>query len=350
MKKEYNLNMAAAKSKYQKPFVLFLLNTFLLIIFLLFIEIFAYKSLFVSNLFDFPDYNKFEKIKDEFLIDNHPFINYEQPKPDAPIHFENDGRSFIGKEFSNKTGILLLGDSYTYGLGLKKNETFGYQLSKYMKKTVYTWGWCTEGIEYSLLQLKNKKNIDIVKKENKKSLDYVIYTYTYNQPIRLVLPNRQYRYFWLRKFGLLNSQKYSSFDRLYSVLTLKNKLFINSLKKGNYENNLHSFILREIRAIYNEVLKNFPEAKFVVLLYSDSPEVIKKKNLYINSTEENILNSKRWKELEKDGIIVITTEELLGRKMRSNEIIENERTVTIHPNKKAWEKIVPKLCQRLYGF
>lgn len=333
----------------KKVFFIICINLIVAAICLLILEFFAFRSLFIPEDGKFLNYHQYDKIKDEFVVDNHPFVNYEKPQKEDPIFFENDGRSFVGREYKSPA-ILLLGDSYTYGLGLSKKETFGYQLSEYLKKPVYNWGWCTEGIEYSLMELKNPKNIELIKKtafDKTHPIDYIICTYGYNQPTRLVSPNRQYRYKYLRKMGLLTGQKASAFDNLYSVFVLKNKLFLASLQEDT-ENKILNVFFNEIREIKSEANKNFPNAKFVLLVYSDSEDVVRDLGLKISLIEVNILNSKRWNELEKDGIKVLRTEELLGRKASADEIIDNERTVTIHPNAKAWAAIIPELCKQLY--
>ncbi len=326
-----------------------LTNIAVAVVFLTALEVFAYKSLFTTQDGGFLNYKQYDKIKDEFVVDNHIYINYQKPKKGDPIYFEKDGRSFVGEKYKSPA-ILLLGDSYTYGLGLTKKETFGYQLSEYLKKPVYNWGWCTEGIEYSLLEMKDDRNINLIKTtapDKQKPLDYVIYTYGYNQPTRLVSPNRQYRYKYLRNNGLLTGQKTTPFDNLYSIFVLKNKLFISSLKSDT-ENKILDVFFNEILMIKYDVQKNFPSAKFVLLIYSDSEDLVRKCNLNIDDIEIKILNSPRWKELEKSGVTVIRTDELIGRKATADEIIDNERTVTIHPNAKAWATIIPPLCDRLY--
>lgn len=334
----------------KKFFGLFCINLLLFAAVFLIIENFAYKSLFTSGFSLIPDYKKYEKLSDEFLVDNHLYVNYKKPEKGDPIYFANDGRSYVGQNYK-RPSVLLLGDSYMYGLGLTKEESFGYQLSEYTKRPVFNWAFCTEGIEYSFLEFQNKKNIDHIMKnsvEKGSPVDFVICSYSYNQATRIISKNRQYRFHYLRKYGVLTDNFLKNFEFLYSVQVLKNKLFLNSLAKDDYEENVFNFVSAEIKAINNEVKKYFPNAKFILLIYSDSPEVIRNKNLVIRDVDIQVLNSKNWKLLEKDGIEVVRTEELLGRKMNENDIIENERTVTIHPNAAAWAQVIPPLVKK-YG-
>ena len=97
----------------------FIINIVLILFVFFLFECYAYSTLFVSDKFSFPYYTKYKKLKEEFLVDNHLYTNYAKPKKGDPIYFEADGRSLVGENYK-KRPILLLGDSYTYGLGLKK--------------------------------------------------------------------------------------------------------------------------------------------------------------------------------------------------------------------------------------
>lgn len=307
-------------------------------------EYFCYKSIFVSDAFTLPDYKKFNKVKEEFVVDKHLYTNYERPSEKNRLAFENDGRSSVGREYKNKP-ILLLGCSYTYGLGLTKEETFGYQLSQFTKRPVYNWGWKTESADYSFLQLKQKINTD---KLAKNPPQYVIYTYMYDHLDRLISKNRQYRWYYLRQYGLLKGQHFNPADNLYTVLSFKNKMYENILLKGNKYENLLDLDIEIIKAMKKEVEKYAPESKFVILLYSDSYDVMQKNKKAVPYEEYNTLNSPKWKALQKQGFIVVSTEELLGRKMdKKSDLLENDYTLTLHPTTKIWQKIVIKLSEKL---
>ena len=321
-----------------------LINALIFILIFFVAEYICYKSIFVSGLLDIPDYKKLDKVEKEYIVDNHLYTNYEQPNSKNRLTFENDGRSLVGKDYK-KSPILLLGCSYTYGLGLTKEETFGYQLSQYTKRPVLNWGWKTEGADYSLLQLKQKENID---KLSKNPPQYVIYTYMYDHLDRLISKNRQYRWYYLRKYGIIDTQKYTSFDNLYTVLAFKNKIFENSLYKGNIYENLLDFDINIIKAMKKETQKLAPDSKFVILIYSDNYDVMKENKKAVPFEEYNTLNSPKWKELEKEGFIVISTKELLGREMnKESDIIKDDYTLTLHPSAEIWHQIVIKLSKKL---
>lgn len=328
----------------KKLFLIILTNIILIILLVFLSETYFYSTIFTNKELKLPDYNKFKTLEKGFIVDNHLYTNYKKPAPDSPIFFINDGRSSVNLKYKKKP-VLLLGDSYTYGLGLNKTETFGYQLSEYTKRPVYNWSWCTEGIEYSLLELKNQKNI---KKLSNNPPEYVIYTYSYRQPSRVIKKHRQYRWYYLRKYGILKNQNYTKFDSFYTILALKNRIYLNSLYNGDFEDNIFQFICSILREINNEIRKKFPNAKFILLIYSDSADLIRSLNLEITKIEENILYSPKWKNLEKEGITVVTTEELMGRRMyKKTDILQNDITITIHPNSEIWKEIIPKLSKKL---
>ncbi len=332
----------------KKKILIIILNIILLSILFIANEVFAYRSIFSSGFILFPDYKKFEKLKDEFLVGNHLYVNYKKPQEGNPIYYTNDGREQTGEKYK-KGAVLLLGDSYTYGLGLTKEKTFAYQLSNYTKRPVYNWAFCTEGSEYSVLEFKNEKNIQELKNQTTENpLEYVIFTYTYPQFARTFSPNRQYRYYNLRKYGLLQDQKYSVFDNLYTVLSIKNKLFVKSLYKQGLENSVINLLKNYFKSINNDIHSNFPNAKMVLLIYSDEINVIKRSGLNASEEAVNSLDITKWKDLENEGIIVLSTEELTGAKASMEDILENERTVTIHPNANAWRKIIPPLAKKLF--
>lgn len=324
---------------------LIIFNLFFIVFLFYIAEIYAYRCLFCTDFGIFPNYKIFEKLKDEFIVGNHLYVNYEKPKKGNPIYYVNDGRELTGGEYK-KNPVILLGDSYTYGLGLNKEETFGTQLSKYTKRPVYTWGFCTEGMEYSVLELKNNKNTEKLLSE-KNPVDYVIYTYTYIQPLRIINRQRRYRFYYLRQYDLLNGQKYSVFDNLFSFLLLKNTLFVKSLYKGSYDDNVLLLMKNYLKEMNKDVKKMFPNAKFIFLIYSDDIDMIKNMNKFYDENTNRFLDTKYWKDLENDGITVLSTEELTGRKMFDEDIIKKDPTRTIHPTEEAWRDIVVKLTEKL---
>ena len=112
-----------------------------------------------------------------------------------------------------------------------------------------------------------------------------------------------------------------------------------------------------MRDIKKEGEKRFPKCKFIFLIYSDINNDLCK--IISGENNENkdkikkmfeIMYSKDFKKkLEDIGYTVITTEELIGRKMNKPED-RNPKTIDPnypHPSSKAWDEVIPKLIQEL---
>ena len=100
--------------------------------------------------------------------------------------------------------------------------------------------------------------------------------------------------------------------------------------------------------------KLFPGSKFVVLLYSDvnkdlCEELLSPGEDSINRQFEILYSDDFRKNLEKIGITVISTEELIGRKMDREEdrVPSSIDPNHPHPSASAWDEIVPALVKRL---
>ena len=130
-----------------------------------------------------------------------------------------------------------------------------------------------------------------------------------------------------------------------------NDKFMQSISRKE----LYDLQIKVYKAIIQETKKLYPDSKFVFLIYCDKNEDIVQIESWnvpqkeINEEFEILYSDKFKKDIENLGATVITTEELIGRKMDKEEdripksIDENYP----HPSEKAWDKIVPKLVQRL---
>ena len=90
--------------------------------------------------------------------------------------------------------------------------------------------------------------------------------------------------------------------------------------------NLIKLYLIQINESINKNFKNHDEStKFVVLVYDD-------------------VDNFNWKELEKENIIVVHAQKIVGIDLTSEEYNIADK---VHPNEKAWEIIVPALVKEL---
>lgn len=257
------------------------------------------------------------------------------------LHSRINSRPIENPQNTQKPPILLLGCSYVKGLFLDANETLGAKLADLTKRTVYNWGILGFGPSDTFVQLTSNKNLSSIRPP-----EYVIYVYMYNHSERLI---KQQPLYFLRKANLIPNQNYSLFDRLYMVQLIKAKnwqkyyLALSIDEKFDYMKEL--FI-----AMHNIIKNKFPNSKFVILIYNETP----RECYWCNSNNYNeynyFVNTNRWNELEKEGIIVINTKELIhfiidDPQYRISPQID--QTINWHPSKKAWDLIAPELVNRL---
>ena len=256
----------------------------------------------------------------------------------------------------NKKPILLLGCSYTYGHFLDANNNFAAILANNTHRKVYNWGIIGQSAFPSLLLLKNEEQKPLLDSNP----EYIIYTYMFDHLA-------QYRwnvhsFFNLfRKYNYIDFQKYSFLDNLYTYSYYRNKKLSDYIfDDDDFSKRLNLFYL-VIKDIKNQTDKLFPGSKFIFLIYSDINYDLcdgitssYHEGMKINPVEKSfdIMYSEEFKEklksIGQDNFYVITTEELIGRKMNlpedriSSDLDKNHP----HPSSSAWEKIVPALIKK----
>ncbi len=212
----------------------------------------------------------------------------------------------IAGEEHKKRPIVLFGCSYTYGAGLKDNETFGYKLSEYTKRPVYNKAILGWGIQQMLWQL---KNVDLQKEV--KDPEYIIFTFIPDHINRLFsfsrfhFPSYIDPVYRLDKNGNLEEKiPIHPLYRFYFVRFFDGQIneFIHNINNEKIWNENFDLIKRHFEEAYKEIKRLWPDAKFVIIKY----------NSWGN---ESYINTPRWRELEtpkyKD-LIIINAEDLLG--------------------------------------
>lgn len=228
-----------------------------------------------------------------------------------------------------KPPIILFGCSFTYGDGLKNNQTFSYKLSHLSKRPVYNRGLNGWGPQNMLYQLRRKDFYSEVKEP-----EYIVYTFI---PDHL---NRMFRYQFVQcnyillryKFIDNNFIEINPFCRplwgLYTVKELQELIqndVISSSFRTQYNIEYFYKIIKECKKL---ACKHYPNVKFVILSYDSS------------AYDDNYINK-----LKNDGFIVISTNELLEPGVlnkRDYKGLDNG-----HPSEKAWNLIVPALIKKL---
>lgn len=236
------------------------------------------------------------------------------------------------KTSTEKRPILIFGCSFGYGFLLSPEQSFSYKLSEYTKRSVYNRSVSSLGIQYFpyILEHYNLEN-------EVKNPEYIIFVLIDNHLYRLyreimgidepyvdilyksdknVLKERTLPYAFLFKSAII---------RYLNVISVWN----NYLHKSNDET--FDFMKQHFFKAKNLAHEKFPDAKIVIFHYEDN-------------SDSWLLNTKRWKELEDEGFIIINSYNITGVHLYEEQYkIKND----VHPNEKAWDLIVPKLTQRL---
>ena len=249
-----------------------------------------------------------------------------------------------------KKPILFVGCSYTFGEALEDDDNMPAKIEKITGRHGYNWGISGYGPAQVLTLLLLEKENHLL---NEKP-EYIIYTYMFNHIDRFI----EYELYDLyRKRNYIPIQKYNDFYKSYVYRNIKDAElsdYLYDMESMDVQLNLFYSIMKDIK---NESEKLFPDSKFVVLIYSDINYdlclgLVRENNENEQRIEKmfEIMYSKEFrKKLEEIGFIVITTEELTGRKMykledRQPKIVDPNYP---HPTSKAWDEVVPQLCRRL---
>lgn len=246
--------------------------------------------------------------------------------------FLNDGnekftfRKSIIKDTDNYDSIILAGCSYTFGYNLEYKDTFPVVLSEYNKnKNIYNLGLDGASPREFLYILRNKNILSkIINPMPKKGIEYVIYTYMSDQDERLYGNIYRKSPSFIRIKDKLIYYK-SNPILLHSLLFYKISKYISyEIIPDKMKNKLLNIYFKEI---YKEIKKNFGEkTNFIIFVYDYNPNI-------------------DFNELEKQGIQIIYSYDILhGIDFHKPEYTTIEG---YHPNRKAWETIVPVLIKNL---
>lgn len=233
---------------------------------------------------------------------------------------------------SRKKPILVMGCSFAYGLFLNPDKTFSSTLSRDTRRIVYNRAVVGWGIQHMLYQLRRDDFYHQVKEP-----EYLIYVVISDHMRRL----RSYVFvpleneFYLRyeeKSGKLveidpkmNILRGFYLIRFLQTIITENVLLCEKNRDKNFD-----FAKLHFEESRRSLQSKYPNTKFVILKYMEEKD-------------SWFLNTQRWNELEKEGFIVLDTNELTGKdlSMKEYKLPDN------HPNEKAWEIITPALINKL---
>lgn len=230
--------------------------------------------------------------------------------------------------------IVIDGCSFTYGHAIEVYESFGYKLQQKTKRKVYNYGISSNGIQHVLYRVQHMP----LTNDNQEP-EYLIYTYI-NDHLRRFLTDHDF-YSWTVKRSIykvkgnhlvLRTEEVTPFDYLKMTHLWQNFAY----KRFNMMSFDQKFDIFEIyaREIQSSLQKKYPHTKLVIIVYYptvDSHGVIAKTD--------------RWSELEKEGIIVIRFDTPEYKFLETQEYLS--AFDNIHPNGKAWDKLVPIIIKKL---
>ncbi len=295
------------------------------------------------------------QFKDNYQLD---VKNYETEEATVK-HLDYNDNSFkkycgekrikFGENYSKKP-IVVLGCSYAYGHGLQKEDSFSYKLSNITKRPIYNFSECgIDGLDSILF-------INVDNYENIKNTEYVIYIYMYDHINRYLAIERLYRNYenlFIDNEDISLPNKIKKFIikipifKLIMIYYKETKILkkANILSPSNLENS-SKFLKFIMRFIYNKIKVNFPNAKFIIILYDEkigymyNPVNIK--------FDLEMQKSKIWDELaqeSKGDIIIVRTEDVVGFYFDKNYKLK-EDIADWHPNAKAWEVFTPLFAKK----
>ncbi len=321
----------------KKKIYVFLVNVVFLIIIILGIEFFLYKSnpesenlpfLFLASSLNHPAMSEDYKV-----LKNNGY--YEKGNSQEEFLF----RKPVGLEYK-KPPIIIFGGSYAWGARLYEDQTFHYKLSELMQRPVYNRAISGWGVQHMLYQLERDDFYEDVPKP-----EYVIYLYISNHISRMHKYNFIYKY--SRKYSY-NYLKYNLIaDKLIEekkpqhipYLRIYEQFILRYFAKINENNSKKSFDIFEkhLLACKEQMDKHWGEnnVKFI-LLYYDSQDCF--------NDFPSILNEENIKKLSNDGITVIKTSDLTDIALDENYWLDDRDP---HPHEKAWELITPLFVEYL---
>jgi hypothetical protein len=273
--------------------------------------------------------------------------NYETEEYTATeIKFNNDRLEEYCGEKREKNGeqyarnpIAVLGCSYAYGHGLKKEESFPSVLSEYTKRPVYNFAECGSNGIFSLNYMIGNYNKYNIKLEE---IDYVIYIYMYDHINRYLV-----KYFLYENFD--NIFELSGTEKFLSKNPLIKKLFVyyklhKIIKDYPDSKEAEKHLTTVLYYLYNNVKQTMPNAEFIIIIYDEKLPLNRTKSAI--KFESEIINSKIWEDFAKEtGAKVVRTKDITGYYFDKDYKL-NEDIADWHPNAKAWAELTPEFADK----
>lgn len=275
------------------------------------------------------------------------FDNYVEPYSVKKLLFNEENilkfcgeqRYSFGEKYK-KNPIILFGCSYSYGHGLRKEETFPFYLSKITERPVLNFSGCGSEIISSYQNFLKYKEFNIPQTLIKNS-DYIIYIYMFDHVNRLI----HIRYFYNKYNDIFEP---SGLEKSLSKIPLfRYLLAAYRLQKvfQKYPNSKEAArIMKKVIILYFKNSERYaPNAKKIIILYDEKiPDFYSVADIiYLHE----LMNSPIWKEIEKEtDIKVLHSKDITGFLFDKHYKIEKD-IAGWHPNARAWQVFTPKFAK-----
>ena len=246
-------------------------------------------------------------------------------------------RQPVGMEYNSRP-ILLMGCSFAYGYHLPEKDNLQSQLSYLLKKPVYNRAYeLWWGLQTMLFQSRREDFYQEIPNP-----EFVVYVLIRDYIVRInsAYINTFHRYPHLHYKLKDDKDKviittvmgiYDNFSFLYNLFMFKKCTIFHSMlvsEQESFDLMKHFFI--QTKKEYDKHWKNY---KFIILVYEENQGVRE----YFERVD--------WKTLEKEGFIVVTTSQLIGRVLDLHEDVLQEDNY--HPSSLAWKIIAPPLASNI---
>lgn len=254
--------------------------------------------------------------------------------------FCGENRERINENYT-KAPIIILGCSYAYGHGLKKEESFPYLLSELTQRPVYDYAFCGSDLTLSVNQLFDNMYMYKELAERLQNSEYIIYIYTHDQINRLLMPSTEKVY---NHFSSENKTLKQFLNKFFIVRNLIFRIKLYHIYR-NFPDSKSSevFLKKFLSDNLKELKKKIPNAKIIFIIYDEKQILIPNEDNKKNKIryETDIIRSNLWKELEEqDNIKVVHTKDLVGFSFGEDYILLKD-FAPFHPNAKVWELFTP---------
>ncbi|MBQ2644942.1 hypothetical protein IJG14_05150 [bacterium] len=319
------------------------------------IKIFIINLTIIFTVFVIADYSIYLKLKYNYNKEHEKFLTVLPPFPtyiekykmgylaSSIQYFKKCGKNLGFRKFNindkfKKSPIIIFGCSYAYGDLLNEYQTINYKLHQLTKRNIFNFGLCACGIQH-MLYIINQKFFGFL--DNQKP-EYAIYIYIPSHLFRL-----QSKIFPMIQNNGINLQYF---------------LDNGKLKLKNYSNNIlyNTFFLRSLYSIIDEInRKNFTQYKYKSFMLANEIFLESKRLLeqdypgikFVIINFQTINDGPDYElpfffnVLEKEGFIVINTEDLIGRKFEYNT--KDMAEDCCHPSESTWDTLLPLIVKKL---